>query len=340
MKKVHYASLVVATAALIFMSGCRTTVEVLPGPPTSAPSAAVIGITGAQSSGNLGDFEVDLIVVDSSGHPVSDLDASSISIVNGLDTLFSPTGISTAVTSLLGPYSAELLLDQTGSIRTTDPLNLRLIAAKLFLDATGLLNTLDEIQLSTFQDSLHVEGEYLHSYGAFTHNTGAFEVTVETLADKIGGGTPLYDAMYLDADSVSQNGKNSNKALVVFTDGEDNESYEYYPGATLWSAIDHAVNEHVRVFAVALQTGLDTALISAAMQTGGAIMQASDAKQMVSYFGAMSGMLHGNVSYYKTRWHVSLPAAMRASGSVVSGTIAIRLPDNETAAAPFAVKFP
>lgn len=334
--------LFIASSLLILMAGCRTSVQVLPpaGPPTSAPSAAVVNITAVPPTGNAGDFEVDLIIVDSNGHPVANLDPSAITIANALDTLFTPTGISTALTSALGPYSAELLLDQTGSIRMTDPLNLRLIAAKLFLDATGVLNSSDEIQLTTFQDSLHIDGEWMHSYGPFTHNTTAFEDTVETLADKVGGGTPLYDAMYFDADSVAQNGKNSNKALVVFTDGEDNESQFYYPGATLWNAIDHAVNEHVRVFAIALETGLDTALISAAMHTGGAVMHASDAKQMVSYFGAMSSVLHGGVTYYKTKWHVSLPAGSQLSGNVVSGSINIRLPDHETANAPFAVEFP
>ena len=329
-------------ASLILIAGCRTAVQVLPppGPAISAPSAAVVNITATPATGNAGDFEVDLIVVDSNGHPVSNLDPSAITIAHALDTLFTPAGISTALTTSVGPYSAELLLDQTGSIRMTDPLNLRLIAARLFLDATGVLNSSDEIQLSTFQDSLHVDGKWLHSYGPFTHNTAAFEDTVETLADKVGGGTPLYDAMYFDADSVAQKGANSNKALVVFTDGEDNESQFYYPGATLWNAIDHAVAEHVRVFAIALETGLDTALISAAMHTGGAVMHASDAKQMVSYFGAMSSMLHGGVTYYKTKWHVSLPASSQIRGKIISGSINIRLKDNETTSAPFAVEFP
>jgi von Willebrand factor type A domain len=333
------------TATLLFMAGCRTVSGpgdpgAKIGPPTSMPSAAIIGIRPGPASGNTGDFEIDLIIVDSSGRAITDLGNNSISILNGLDTLFSQTNVSAGTTALFGSYSAELLLDQTGSIRQTDPLNLRLLAAKIFLDATALLDPPDEVQLSTFQDSLHIDGEYLHSYGPFTHNTGAFEDTVETLAAKIGGGTPLYDAMYDETDSLGLQGRNANKALVVFTDGEDNESYMYYPGATLWNTIHHAIEQHVKIFAIALQTGLDTSLISAAMQTGGSILHASDAKQMVSYFGAMSNLLHGGVQYYQTKWHVSLPQAANLQGQVVSGNLSITLPDNSNVLAPFAVQFP
>jgi hypothetical protein len=336
-------SVALVSATLLFMAGCRTATQIQPppaGPPTSMPSAAIVGIHPDPSSGNAGDFEIDLYIVDSSGHAITNLGSNSISISNGLDTLFSPVNLSLVTSALFGSYSAGLLLDQTGSIRTTDPLNLRLLAAKIFLDATALLNPTDEIQLSTFQDSLHVDGEWLHSYGPFTHNTAAFEDTIETLAAKIGGGTPLYDAMYDETDSVALQGTNANKALVVFTDGEDNESYMYYPGATLWSTIHHAIDQHVRIFAVALQTGLDTALISAAMQTGGSIMHASDAKQMVSYFGAMSNLLHGGAQYYRTKWHVALPQAANLHGQVVSGNLSITLPDNTNVIAPFAVQFP
>lgn len=336
-------SVALVVATLIFMGGCRTATEIVPvpaGPPTSMPSAAIVGIHSESTSGNTGDFEIDLYIVDSSGHAITNLGNNSISILNGFDTLFSQTNVSAGTSALFGSYSAELLLDQTGSIRFTDPLNLRLLAAKIFLDATALLDPADEVQLSTFQDSLHIDGEWLHSYGPFTHNTAKFEDTVETLASRIGGGTPLYDAMYDETDSVALQGQNANKALVVFTDGEDNESNLYYPGATLWSTIHHAVQQHVKVFAIGLETGLDTALISAAMQTGGAVMHASDAKQMVSYFGAMSNLLHGGAKYYQTKWHVSLPNEANLHGQVISGNLSITLPDNSIVLAPFAVTFP
>jgi hypothetical protein len=298
-----------------------------------------VGIQPGTASGNSGDFEIDLFVVDSNGHALTNLSPSAISMVTAVDTTFSQTSVGTTTSAACGSYSAELLLDQTGSILTTDPLNLRLIAAKIFLEATSLLPNADEVQLSTFQDSLHL-GFYMQSYGAFTHNTGAFIDTVALLASRVAGGTPLYDAMYNEVDSLTMNAHNANKVLIVFTDGEDNESGLYYPGATLWSTIHHAISEHVKVFAIALQTGLDTALISAAMQTGGAVMHTNDAKQMVSYFGALPSLAQGGTEYYQTKWHVSLPHAASLSGQMVSGNLSITLPDNTTVLAPFAVTFP
>jgi hypothetical protein len=340
-----FSVLPLAVAAVFFMAGCRTVTQVQPapvvpaGPATSLPSAGIVGITPIASSGNSGDFEIDLFVVDSSGHALTNLAPTAISMVTAVDTTFTQTSMNTQTSSPFGPYSAELLLDQTGSIRTTDPLNLRLIAAKLFLEATALLPAANEVQLSTFQDSLG-NGVYMQSYGGFTHNTAGYIDTVALLASRVGGGTPLYDAMYNEMDSLDMMGHNPNKVLVVFTDGQDNESYMYYPGATLWDAIHHAVQNHVKVFAIALQTGLDTELISAAMQTGGAIMHTNDAKQMVSYFSAMSNFIQGGTSYYKTKWHVSLPHAYGLSGQMVSGNLSITLPDNSTVIAPFAVTFP
>src|ERR1017187_3330394 len=322
-----------ALFAILMSSGCRTVTDVKPvtivpaGPPTSLPSAGIIGIHPITTSANTGDFEIDLFVTDTSGNVLTNLAASAISILSAinLDTVFSQLNVNSLVTPACGAYSAELLLDQTGSIRQTDPLNLRLIAGKIFLEATGLLAPADEVQLSTFQDSLH-NGTYMHTYGSFTHNTGAFVDTVEGLASKVGGGTPLYDAMYNEIDAISQQAHNPNKVLIVFTDGEDNESGDYYPGAGLWDVIHHAISEHVIVFAVALQVGLDTALISAALNTGGGIMQTNDAKQMVSYFGAMSHLLQGQTPYYSTKWHVSLPKGTNLSGQSVSGNISIKLP--------------
>ncbi len=329
-----------ALSLAVMANGCRTATQVQPpvGPPTSLPSAGIIGIQAGVVNGNSGNFFVDFFVVDSNGHAISNLPSNSITIVGPMDTTFAQLACGNLTSSLFGPYSAELLLDQTGSIRQTDPLNLRLIAAKLFLDATKLLPSADEVQLSTFQDSLH-DGTYLHSYGPFTHNTSAFEDTVETLALKVGGGTPLYDAMYNETDSLALMGHNTNRALVVFTDGEDNESYMYYPGASLWDAITHAVNSNVKIFAIALKTGLDTALISAAMNTGGSVMHTNDSRQMVSYFAGLSNVIRGGVQYYHSQWHVSLPNSYTLHGQTVSSSLKIKLPDNSTVEAPFSVTF-
>src|SRR5207237_8620133 len=129
-------------------------------------------------------------------------------------------------------FSADIMLDQTGSVRMTDPLNLRLVAAKLLLEGTALLFPSNEIQLTTFQDSLRIPDGYMRSYGPFTHNILPLLPIVDGLAHSVGGGTPLYDAMYNCIDSLALMANNPNKALLVFTDREDNDSSMYPPYTT------------------------------------------------------------------------------------------------------------
>jgi hypothetical protein len=242
------------------------------------------------------------------------------------------TGLAAAKSASCGPFSAELLLDQSNSMAFNDPLDLRLKAAKIFMDGVTLLGGGDEAQLSSFFDFEHgYDG--LRSYGTFTPNGMLFNPAIDALAGNLGPSTPLYDAMYQETDSLVQQGHNANKVLVVFTDGEDNDSYN-----TLWSAIDHAKQQGVKVFAIALKTGINFPLITTAMQTGGSVMHTEDPQQLSSYFGSLGKQMHGGQSYYKTIWHVNVPSATSLSGHTVSGTIKIGT-GASTVLAPFAVTF-
>jgi hypothetical protein len=323
---VHAATFCTA-CLLLAASGCRTVTETLPESAAVLSSAGVIGIRADNSNG---DFEIDLFVVDTNGKSVTSLGDSAFVIPNSFQNLFTPTGVATLLSTPMGPYSAEILLDQSGSIRKTDPFNLRLLASRLFLELVG---SNDEVQLATFQDSLH-NGDILMTYGGFTSQTEALEDSVDLLRTRVGGGTPLYRAMYMLTDTVALQAHNQNKVMLVFTDGEDNESYE-----TLRDVVDHAIDKKVKVFAVALKTGLDSALIHLAMKTGGGVMHADDAQQMVPYYKALGGLLHGNVSYYRTRWHTSAANAASLSGQTVTGNVAIKQ-NNTQVMVPFSVTFP
>ncbi len=304
------------------------------GPLSAAPvSAGVLGVKAIASLGNAGDFEVDLFVADADGKPVLNLPPGALSMLGGLDTLFTPGNLVAATSAVCGPFSAELLLDQSNSMATNDPLNLRLKAAKIFLDGISLLGGgKDEVQVSQFYDIY--EGG-LQTFGPFTTNGDSFDPAVDNLAGNLGPGTPLYDAMYYMVDSLVQQSHNLNKVLIVFTDGEDNESQ-----FGLWDAINYAKYNNVKVFAIALKTGINLPLISTALSTGGSVMHADDASQLSSYFGSLSKQVHGGESYYKTTWHVKVPNAYTLSGQTVTGTMKIAIAGNKTVNAPFAVTFP
>lgn len=355
--KVHFSHLLgriskstglVAAIILLFAAaGCRRATEPPTGPDTQAGqpmipgSVGVIGVKAISSLGNAGDFELDLFLTDTNGKPVNNFDPSTISIVSAIDTLFSPVGLTAATTLLGGPFSAELLIDQSNSMAYNDPLKLRWKAADIFLSAVTPALGSDEVQLSTFNNFMFG----LTSYGPFTHNGHDFDHAVDSLSNVLGPGTPLYDAMYAESDSLAMLSHNPNKALIVMTDGDDNESYH-----SLWESINHAKSLGIKVFAIALKTGKDTvtqsvpgsewALFTAAMNTGGGVMKTSDPQQVANYYAGLPKLVHGGVSYFKSTWHVKLPSASSLAGRQVNGTLQIVTKANTKLTAPFTLTFP
>lgn len=88
------------------------------------------------------------------------------------------------------------------------------IAKKDFLPFLESRNKEDEYFLVTFNNTVRL-------VEAFTENEA--DVQNEIAAQKSGGFTALYDAVYMGLDQVRR-GKNEKKALILVTDGEDNSS--------------------------------------------------------------------------------------------------------------------
>jgi Ca-activated chloride channel family protein len=108
------------------------------------------------------------------------------------------------------PSSIGIVLDSSGSMR--NKMGMVEEAIDLFLD---LNNPENELFFVRFDDEVELEEDFTQE--------------VDDLRDAIGnvvvkGGTALYDAIYLAVDKA-QNGSEPKKVLVVFTDGEDKDSY-------------------------------------------------------------------------------------------------------------------
>ena len=102
-------------------------------------------------------------------------------------------------------------------------------------------------------------------------------------ADREGGLTPLYDAIRTAVTYTVNNSNNTNRVVIVFTDGEDTAST-----ADLDDAVDTANAHNVPLHTIALASGVDMNVLSRlAGATGGALARASDAKRLVSYYGAL-----------------------------------------------------
>ena len=108
------------------------------------------------------------------------------------------------------PSSIGIVLDSSGSMRNR--MGMVEEAIDLFLDQN---NPENELFFVRFDDEVELEED-------FTQEVDDIRDAISNVVVK--GGTALYDAIYLAVDKA-QDGSEPKKVLVVFTDGEDKDSY-------------------------------------------------------------------------------------------------------------------
>ncbi|WP_397474024.1 VWA domain-containing protein [Pusillimonas sp.] len=241
---------------------------------------------------------VDLVLFDKDGAPVDFVpDATSFTqdTVAGVQPFLSFAG-STKITSpgKAGAYSAFLAFDQSGSISGTDPTNQRIEAGTLFLQK----NTApDETALGFFPGS---SGglSYLGSspQDMFSSDTGEQAEFLKSLAGKQNGGTPLYDALANAIYATERHSRRPNKAVVAFSDGKDTDSKR-----TIDNVISAANSAGMPLHMFAL-AGADqdfAVMQRLATETGGAMLYASSAQQLMAAYGSLGNLLRGNIPIYR-----------------------------------------
>jgi Ca-activated chloride channel family protein len=108
------------------------------------------------------------------------------------------------------PSSVGVVIDTSGSMR--DKFDLVNEATRLFLSKN---NPENELFFVAFKDEVQLEQD-------FTRDVEDIYDALDNVI--ISGGTALYDAIYLAVDKVQQ-GNEPKKSVIVFTDGEDKDSY-------------------------------------------------------------------------------------------------------------------
>jgi Ca-activated chloride channel homolog len=108
------------------------------------------------------------------------------------------------------PSSIGIVLDSSGSMR--NKIGKVEQALELFLSFD---NSQNEMFLIRFDDEVELEED-------FTRDIEDIKDSISNVIIK--GGTALYDAIHLSAEKVSE-GQEPRKILLVFTDGEDKDSY-------------------------------------------------------------------------------------------------------------------
>ncbi len=274
---------------------------------TPLPSAGILSAGVTSYTGRSADFYIDVFAVDSSSNfiPLSSDDFSIASFdasnIPNLRLEFNQDSVALNQQSSAGAYSAAFLMDQSGSITDTDPQDARIAAAKIFMKNLGQG---DEVALLAFSSSYatDVESWVDNSGDEFTTMPDAFDGSLDTLGTSEGGETPLYDAIIKAVDYTVMHANNTNRVVIVFTDGEDNDSSNL-----LDDAVNAANNNSVKLHTVALSSGVDlTVLTRLALETGGFLSKADDANRLISYYGALGSYLSGAGMYYRTAWRLNL----------------------------------
>jgi VWFA-related protein len=231
-------------------------------------SSAQDDFTSYRIDGRL--VEVYATVVDQRGHFVDGLAADAFRVLdNGKQQRLKH------FESQAEAMHCAILLDTTGSMSTALP---RL--KNSVIDLINALGPEDYVAVYTFTEQLVVQQD-------FTQDKDAARRAVLRL--RPGGRTALFNALSEAAETMrNQSGK---KAMVVFTDGDDNASV-----LNSEAAVNRARVDGVPLFTVAEGEALDSSdlkkvLASLSTSTGGAAFEVDDQKSMDAIFQRISNQL-------------------------------------------------
>lgn len=260
--------------------------------------------TTAQGLEVSGTLQVRFSAADRRGAPIDSLTAQSI--VSTEASVNCPTGSfggQTTVSVRFGsptisrvgggapqPYSAFLLLDQSGSVVSTDPSNSRISGAKQLYDS-GTAS--DQFGLGYFPAQ---SGSLSYYSPIFGLDRASMFGTLDFLADRETGNTPLYEAAIGALQLMSGASATGRKALVIFSDGDANGS------RTKDEALNAARSAGIPIYSIVLDINgsitRTNEFVSLGVDSGGAVFYANDVGRLLGIYRSIGGLLSGAASSY------------------------------------------
>jgi len=262
-------------------------------------------------------------------------------------------------------YAAALMLDQSGSVNSTDPTGARLFSAKAFVQTVDAASG-DSVLMAAFADDNETQTALIPTkplsvYGAFTNDGATYFDELDTLRDQSAGGTPLYRALFPEdadpnADPAFTDGQglidvvrntapaSLNKAIVLFTDGEDSEcggpnvcrAKRQRVIAKAFNAANPADPANIEIFTIGLSDEVDfEALGELASGTHGIFLFAENAEQLIPLYGSLGALLSRSLLTYEMEWTVRATA----DNTFVSGHSVIGRLQIDAAGTPIQVPF-
>ena len=343
------------------------TAAIVPHVAAGLPSGGTLQTSVSSYTSSSASFAVDLFATDAAGNPLSigaaDVafeDSATVAASTGRSagspggrvssasaTLeFTETGFDTLGQSYVGPYSATLVLDQSRSIRWTDPDDYRISGAAAFLETLDPAAQ-DEVALIAFRGfpgflnfdevlpywvTIYVPGfslirTRLSDLGArnpFTRDPRGFDSALEELRRVENGGTPLFDAVRDAVNLTADNSTNSNRVVIVLADGDNNQG-----GASLDEVVELANTRGVPVHTIGLKEDVNWETLSRlARETGGSMAESLDARQVVTHFDSLGPYLSGSGQYFRLHGTVDVQDGTFAlqPGASIVGTVVVTVP--------------
>ncbi len=233
------------------------------------------------------DARVFVSVTDQGGFTLSGLEADNFTLLeNGAA---SPIKTSSFLSENPGdePLSIALLMDYSGSIfidgkkYRTDMEN----AATAFVES---LETGDEAEIIKFGTTVRVMQQ-------FTTDPTLLVDAITTFPQDLGFGTALYDAIDLALDRIITRASNDRKAIVVMTDGKDDDgTRQPLSEATIEEVIGKAQSIGVPIFTVSVASADVDSLGQLADETGGTLFASATSSNLATVYQQLAALLLTN----------------------------------------------
>jgi len=311
------------------------------------------------------DFEVELVVVGADAQAAIGLTAADFRLLDCQPDAATPAADclrnapadraylgSTAAAGLqlvpgqaVRPHTVGLLIDQSGSIASSDRLNARLFSTKTMISnlAPG-----DQVVMGAFADGngARLPQQPMTMLGTVVDKAAApqFFPRLDALAGQSGGQTPLHasiDAMRAQIVGDASLTPGQPRAMVVFTDGVDS-----YCGANgcvqrRQEVINAARADGVRLFTIGFSADIDVESLShLATASGGAMLYADSVEQLIPLYGSLGRLMSLGLPTYRLRFSIDAGAAgVFAAGQTVLARARVNVL-GQTVNIPFAVGIP
>lgn len=307
-------------------------------------SAGVLGMTSTVASTNYtvqglqvtGSLQVRFSAADRRGAPIDSLTAASVQVRDAtVNCPADATGGQSTITVRLAapqtltrtgggaaqPYSAFLLLDQSGSVVSTDPSNSRISGAKQLYDSASAA---DQLGLGYFPGP---GGQFSYYTPIFGLDRASMFGALDFLADRETGGTPLYEAAIGSLQLMTGAAATGKKALVIFSDGDANGGTR-----TKDDALAAARSAGIPIYSIVLDINNSITrtsdFVSLGVDSGGGVFYANDVGRLLGIYRSIGSLLSGAASTYSmTIPYTATNGCPNTFGSVTSrGSLRVNLP--------------